>query len=165
MRKFLLRMHTGEHAEEISVERRGVWNARISEERGKHGSERNPENHRSGEARRAGAIELFNEGADDERRVLRLLPRQHAKNAGLHGKIQNRNADYGNENAARDVARGIADFAAEMANIVIAPIGVNGVDGCRAEGSEKQPGQIPRSGRISENETRLEMRHAPPDEP
>ena len=137
MRKFLLRMYAGEHAEEISVERGGVWNARISEERGKHGGERNPENHGGGEARRAGAIELFNEGADDERRVLRLLPRQHPENAGLQGKIQNRDADDGNENAARDVARGIADFAAEMANIVIAPVGVDGVHGGRAERSEK----------------------------
>src|SRR6266404_7117491 len=86
-------MYAGEHAEEISVERRGVWNPRIPEERGKHGGERNPENHGGGEARRSGAIELFNEGADDERRVLRLLPRQHAEDAGLHGKIQNRDAD------------------------------------------------------------------------
>src|ERR1700726_1488572 len=158
-------MHACEHAEEISVERSGVWNARISKQRGEHRSERDPENHGGGETRCAGAIKLFHESADDEGRVLRLLPRQHAKDAGLHGEIQNRDADYGNENAAWDVARGIADFAAQMADIVIAPVGVNRVYGCRPEGRKEQPRKIPRAGCVGEDETRLEMRGATPNKP
>src|ERR1700719_529161 len=79
-------------------------------------------------ALRAAAVKFFHEGADDERRILRLLPRQDAENAGLHGQVQQGDADDGNENAARDVALGIANFAAEMADVVVAPIGVDGVD-------------------------------------
>src|SRR5260370_12821757 len=158
-------MHAGENAEEISVERRGVWDAGISEQRRKYRGECAPEDHASGEARGSGAVELFNESTDDKGRILGLLPRQHAKNAGLHGKIQNGDADYRNEDAARNIARGIADFASEVANVVVTPVGVDGVDRRGAEGSKKQPGKIPRSRRIGENEARLEMRGATPDEP
>src|SRR4029077_17233906 len=52
-----------------------------------------------------------------------------------------------------------------MANDVVTPVGVDGVNGRGAEGSKKQPGKIPRTRRISENETRLEMRSAAPNEP
>src|SRR5216683_196203 len=78
---------------------------------------------------------------------------------------ENTEADYRNEDAARNIARGIADFASEMANVVVTPVGVDGVDGGGAEGSKKQPGKIPRSRRIGEHEARLEVRSAAPDEP
>src|ERR1700719_2306427 len=103
-------MHAGENAEEIAVERRGVWDTGISEQRGKHRSESDPEDHGSGEARRARPVKLFDESANDEGRILRLLPRQHAEDACLHGKIQDGDADYGNEDAAGNIARRIADF-------------------------------------------------------
>ena len=137
VRKFLLRMHAAENAEEIAVERRGVWDTGISEQRGKHRSESDPEDHGSGEARRARPVKLFDESANDEGRILRLLPRQHAEDACLHGKIQDGDADYGNEDAAGNIARRIADFAAEMANVVVTPVGVNGVNGCRSKSSKK----------------------------
>src|ERR1700676_2087256 len=104
MRKFLLGMHASENTEKISVERRGVWNTGISEQRRKNGSEGDPQDHGSREARRARAVKLLDERADDEWRILRLLPREDAKNAGLHGKIQNGDPDYRDENASRDIA-------------------------------------------------------------
>src|ERR1700732_2268007 len=165
MRKFLLWMHASENAKEISVERRGVWNAGISKQRRKNGSECDPQDHESREASRAKAVKLLDEIADDEWRILRLLPREAAKNAGLHGKIQNGDPDYRDENAARDIAFGVANFSAEMANIVVTPVRVNGVDRRRTQGGEKQPGKVPRSGRIREDQRRLEVCRSAPDEP
>ena len=66
MRKLLLGMHAGENAEEIPVERRGVRDAGISEQRREYRSEGDPQNHGGGEARGPGAVKLFDEGTDDK---------------------------------------------------------------------------------------------------
>src|SRR5882762_2536746 len=137
MGKFLFWMHASEDTEEIPIECRGVRDTRVAEQGREHRSESDPQDHRGGEARRGRAVKLFHEGADDEGRVLRLLPWKHSKDAGLHGQIQNGDADNGNKNAARNIAGRIADFTAEMANVVVAPIGVNGVDRRGAESGKE----------------------------
>src|SRR5882762_2849886 len=137
MGKFLFWMHASEDTEEIPIECRGVRDTRVAEQGREHRSESDPQDHRGGKARRGRAVKLFHERADDERRVLRLLPWKHAKDAGLHGQIQNGDADNGNKNPARNIASGVANFTAQMANVVIAPIRVDGVDGRGAEGSKE----------------------------
>src|SRR5229473_3813883 len=161
----LLGMDARENAEEIAVQRRGIRHARIAKQRGEYRSEGDPQHHGGGKARSGSAVKFFDKGADDKRRILRLLPWEDAENAGLHGQIQQRDADDGDENPARDVALGIANLTAEMADVVVAPVGVDGVDRRGTEAGEKQPRESPRARRIGEDLPRMKVGRAAPDQP
>src|SRR5271169_7252715 len=115
-------MDLGEDGEEVPVESRRVGNTRVAEEKRENGSERDPEDHPGDEMRGANAVELFDEETCDEGGVLRLSPGNHAQETGLHGQIKDGDAEDGEENAARDIFFGLANFAAEMADIVVPPV-------------------------------------------
>src|ERR1700674_4894239 len=132
------RMYFGEDGEEVAIERGGIGHAGVAEEQGKDGGHGDPEHHPGDEVRGAGAVEAFNEKAGDERSVLGFAPGDNAEQAGLHGQIQNSDAENRKENAAGDIFFGIADFAAEMADVVVAPVTVNGVDHGGAESREPE---------------------------
>src|SRR5229473_1705759 len=161
----LLGMDARENAEEIAVQRRGIRHARIAKQRGEYRSEGDPQHHGGGEARCGGAVEFFDKGADDERRILRLLTREDTENAGLHGQIQQGDADDRDKNPAGDVPLGIANLTAEMADVVVAPVGVDGVDRRGTEAGEKQPRESPRARRIGEDLPRMKVSRAAPDQP
>src|ERR1700674_5700988 len=122
MWKFLSWMNAGEDTKKISVQCRRIRDARVPEQGGKHGRERNPKHHDGGEACRARAIQFFDERAHDERRVLRLLPRQDAQDACLHGQIENSDAGDRYEYTAGNVFLRVAYFTAKVANIVVTPV-------------------------------------------
>ena len=84
------------------------------------------------------AVELFHEQAGDEGRILRFAPGDDAEKAGLHRQIQNGDAEDGEKNAARNIFFRVADFAAEMADVVVAPVAVNGFDHGSAESREPE---------------------------
>src|SRR5271157_302843 len=159
------RMHFGENGEEVAVERGGIGHARVAEKQGKYRGEGDPENHPSDEVGGAGPVEALHEKADEKRGVLRFAPGNDTEQAGLHREIENGDAEDGEKNAARDIFFGIADFAAEMADVVVTPVAVDGVDHGGAEPGEPNGREMKRAGRKIEGEFWIEVANAAPDEP
>src|SRR5215471_4110335 len=138
MREMFGRMYTPENGEEVAVESCGIGHTRIAEKDRKDRGQRDPQYHPGDEVRGTRAIETLDENAGDERGVLRFAPRHHTEQAGLHGEIQKSDAKNRKKNAARDVFFRLADFAAQLADVVVAPVAVNGVDHRGAETREPQ---------------------------
>src|SRR5882757_5684221 len=159
------RMHFGKDREEIAVECGGIGYAGVAEEKRKNGGHGDPQNNPGDEVRGAGAVEALDEKAGDEGSVLGFAPGDDAEKAGLHGEIQHGDAKYRKENAARDIFLGLADFATEMADVVVAPVAVNRVDHGGAEPGEPKRGEMKRAGRKVESELGIEVANASPDEP
>src|SRR6266481_6820458 len=159
------RVHFGEDGEEIAVERSGIGHAGVAEEKRKDGSHGDPKHHPCDEVGGVGAVEAFDEEAGDEGSVLRFAPGDDAEKAGLHGEIEHGDAKDRKENAARDIFFGLADFAAEMADVVVAPVAVNRVDHGGAEPGEPKRGEMKRARRKIECELGIEVANAAPDEP
>src|SRR5208282_842905 len=111
------------------------------------------------------AIQFLDEGADDEFRVLRFPPRYDSQNTDLHPQVRPADAENGKKNSARNITFGIADFPAQMAYVVVAPIAVDGVHHCSAEAREPHPGKRKCTGRKIECHFRVEMARASPDQP
>src|SRR5271167_773708 len=107
-------MDFGKDGEEVAVQSRGIGDAGVAEEQREDGSERDPEDHPGDEMCGANAVEFFDEQAGDEGSVLCLAPGNNAEETGLHGQIKDGDTKDGEENAARDIFLGLADFAAEM---------------------------------------------------
>src|SRR5208283_6026569 len=147
MRKMFRRMDFSEDGEEVAVERRGVGHTRIAEKKREDGSHSDPQHHPGEKKRGLLAIESFDEEAGNERGILGDAPGHHAEEARLHGEIQDSDPQDGEENAARDILFGVTDFAAEMADVVVAPVTVNGVDHGSAESREPHAGEMKRAGR------------------
>src|SRR5579864_9426690 len=147
MGKMFRRMHFGEDGEEVAVERGGIGHAGVTEEKRKDGGHGDPEDHPGDEVRGASAVEALDEEAGDERGVLGFAPGDNAEEAGLHGQIEDGDAEDRKKNAARDIFFGIADFAAEMADVVVAPVAVNRVDHGGAESREPERREMKRAGR------------------
>src|SRR5258707_15834486 len=158
-------MHFGKDGEEIAIESCGIGHAGVAEQQRKDGGHGDPQNHPGDEVRGAGAVEALDEKAGDEGSVLRFAPGNDAEKAGLHGEIQHGDAKYRKENAARDIFFRLADFATEMADVVIAPVAVNRVDHGGAEPGEPKRGEMKRAGRKIECELGIEVANASPDEP
>ena len=110
--------------------------------------------------RGAHAIKLFHEQTRNKRRVLRLPPWNHAEQARLHRQIQNRNAENGKKNAPRNIFLRLANFAPEMADIVIAPVTVDGIDHRRSQPCKPQRRKMKRARRKIESQLRIEMAEA-----
>src|SRR6266403_138145 len=159
------RMHFGKDREEIAVECGGIGYAGVAEEERKNGGHGDPENHPGDEVRGAGAVEAFDEEAGDEGSVLSFTPGDDAEEAGLHGEINDRDAENRKKNAAGDIFFGIADFAAKVANVVVAPVAVNGVDHGGAESCEPEGRKMKRAGRKIKGQFGIEVANAAPDEP
>src|SRR5580704_2076999 len=115
--------------------------------------------------RGASSVEPLDEKASDERSVLRFTPGNHSKEAGLQRQIDGGDSENREEDAAGDIFLGIADFAAQVTDVVVAPIAVDGVDHGRAEASEPQRGKMERAGREIEGEVRIKISEAAPDQP
>src|SRR5208337_4934385 len=147
MRKMFRRMHLGEDGEEVTVKRRGVGHTGITEKKREDGSQGDPQHHSCEKKSGPLAIESFDEEASDEGRILSDAPGHHAEKARLHGEIQHGDAQDGEKNAARNVLFGVSDFAAEMADVVVAPVAVDSVDHGSAESREPHAGEMKRAGR------------------
>src|SRR5207245_1709476 len=80
------------------------------------------------ELRRKRAVKFYGEGSYDEMRMLLLLTWQTTEYARLHNEIEHSNSRNRNENAAWNVFLRLANLAAEVTDVVIAPVGVNRVD-------------------------------------
>src|SRR6267143_591425 len=158
-------MHARKNTEEISVQRRRIRHARISEHRRKKRRKRDPQDHQRREPRRKRAVKFFDEGAYDERRILRLLPRQNTQNTRLHDEVEDSNSRNRDENAARNIFLRLANLTAEMADVVVTPVGVYRVDRGRTKPGKEKPRKIPGPWSVSENQPRIEMRGPTPDEP
>src|SRR5258708_17300445 len=130
------RMHFGKDGEEIAIESCGIGHAGVAEQQGKNGGHGDPQNHPGDEVRGAGAVEALNEKTGDEGSVLRFAPGDNAEKAGLHGEIEHGDAKDRKENAARNIFFGVADFATEMEDVVVAPVALNRVDRGGAEPGE-----------------------------
>src|SRR5260370_13676329 len=159
------RMHFGKEGEEMAIESCGIGHAGIAEEQGKNRGHGDPQNQPGDEVRCAGAVEALDEKAGDEGSVLGFAPGDNAEKTGLHGEIQHGDAKDRKENAARDIFFGIANFATEMADVVVAPVAVNRVDHGGAEPGEPKRGEMKRAGRKIEREFWIEVANASPDEP
>src|SRR5258708_10765828 len=159
------RMHFGKEGEEIAIESCGIGHAGIAEEQGKNRGHGDPENHGGDEVGGAGAVEALDEKAGDEGSVLGCGTGDDAEKAGMEGGIQHGDAKDRKENAARDIFFGIANFATEMADVVVAPVAVNRVDHGGAEPGEPKRGEMKRAGRKIEREVWIEVANASPDEP
>src|SRR5258707_3232090 len=159
------RVHFGKDGEEIAIESCGIGHAGVAEQQGKNGGHGDPQNHPGDEVRGAGAVEALNEKTGDEGSVLRFAPGDNAEKAGLHGEIEHGDAKDRKENAARNIFFGVADFATEMADVVVAPVAVNRVDHGGAEPGEPKRGEVKRAGRKIERELGIEVANASPDEP
>src|SRR4029077_19101111 len=107
----------------------------------------------------------FHKQADDEGGRGRLLPGDDCENAGLHGEIEDGDAENRKINRTGDIALRIFHFAAKVADVVIAEIAVNRLDRGVAETGEENPGKIPGSGGVSEHELGIKMSGAAVDEP
>ncbi len=82
------------------------------------------------------------------------LPGHHAQNAGLHGEVKNRDSYDGDKNSARNIFFWLTEFAAEVADVVVTPVGVGGTDhGCAQPGEEKMR-KVKRAGRKRKCEAR-----------
>src|SRR5882724_5421922 len=159
------RMNFGEDGEEIAVERGGIGHTGVAKQQRKDGGHGDPENHPGDEVRGAGAVEALDEEAGDEGSVLSFTPGDDAEQAGLHGEIKDRDAENGKKNAARNIFFGIADFAAEMGDVVVAPVAVDGVDHGGTEAGEPEGRKMKRAGRKIKGQFGIEVANAAPDEP
>src|ERR1700721_651143 len=159
------RMHFGENGEEIAVERGGIGHARVAEQQREDGGHGDQEAHPGAEARGAGAVKALDKETGDEGSVLGFAPRDDAKQAGLHGQIKHRDAENREENSAGDIFFGIADFAAEVADVVVAPVAVNRVDHRGAEPGEPQGRKMERAGRKIKRQFGIEVADASTDKP
>src|SRR5260370_10025357 len=83
----------------------------------------------------------------------------------MQGQREQGDADDGDEIPARDVALGSGNLTAEMADVVVAPVGIDGVDRRGTEAGEKQPRESPGARRIGEDLPRMKVRRAAPDQP
>src|SRR5580698_1808228 len=102
------------------------------------------------------AIERLDKRAHDKFRVLCFTPWYDAQNADLHCQVQSRDSENRKENSARNIALRIANFSAQMADVVVAPITVNRVDHCGPQAREPYPGKRKRAGRKVESHLRVE---------
>src|SRR6266481_2467078 len=159
------RMHFGEDGEEIAVEGGGVGDAGVAEEKRKNGGHGDPEHHPSDKVRGVAAVQALDEEAGDERSVLGCAPGDDAEEAGLHGEIEDGDAEDRKENAAGDILLGIADFAAEVADVVVAPVTVNRIDHGGAQSCEPERRKMKRAGREIKGQFGIEVADAAPDEP
>src|SRR5262249_44551154 len=73
--------------------------------------------------------------------------------------------DNGKENSSWDISLGLSNLAAQIAYVVVAPIGVNGLHHCRAQSGEPDPRQTKSSSREVEYLLGIEMLKATPNQP
>src|ERR1700692_2672843 len=140
------RMHFGEDREEVAVEGGGIGHAGVAEEQREDGGHGDPEHHPGDEVGGAGAVEALDEEAGDEGSVLSFAPGDNAEQTGLHGEIKDGDAQNRKENSARNIFFGIADFAAEVADVVVAPVAVDGVDHGGAQAGEPEGRKMESAG-------------------
>src|SRR5207245_7256631 len=128
----------GEDGEEIAVECGGIGYPGVAEEKRKNGGHGDPQNHPGDEVRGTGAVEPLDEKTGHEGSVLSFVPGDDTEEAGLHGEIKDCYAENRKKNAAGDIFFGIADLAAEVADVVVAPVAVNGGDRGGAESGDPE---------------------------
>src|ERR1700730_12527855 len=97
--------------------------------------------------------------------VLCDAPRNNAQQAGLHGQVQRGDTEDGKENAARNIFFWVANFAAEVADVVITPVAVDRVDHGRTEPCEPEGGDMESAGGKIEGQFWIKMADAAPDKP
>src|ERR1700676_532575 len=158
-------MHFGENGEEVAVQGGGVGHAGIAKEQGEDGGQGNPQNHCGEEQSSIFAVESFDEQAGQMVGVLRDAPGNNAQQAGLHGQIQRSDAEDRKENAARNIFFGVANFTAQVANIVVTPVAVNRVDHGGAEPGKPERGKVEGAGWKIEGQFGIEVAHPSPDKP
>src|SRR5580704_15454693 len=159
------RMHFGEDGKEVAVERSGIGHAGIAEQQRKNGGQRNPQHHPGDEVRGAASVEPLDEKAGDERSVLRFAPGNNSQKAGLQSQIDGGDSENRKKDAAGNIFFRIANLSAQVANVVVAPIAVDGVDHGRAKAGEPQRGKMERAGRKIEGEARTKVPKAAPNQP
>ena len=71
------------------------------------------------------AVQALDKRAHNVLRILRLAPRHHSEDACLHREIQYGDSRDRDQNRARDVALRIANLRAQIADVVVAEVGVN----------------------------------------
>ena len=158
-------MQAAHGLEEVSVQRGRVGDARVAQHRGEHRREGDPQHQARGHHRGPVAVEPQDEGADDEGGVLGLPPGDHAQDRILHGQIDGRDAQDGDEDGPGDVALGIADLPAQVVHVVVAQVGVGGLHRGLAQDHPEGPLEVPGAGRVAEGEVRIEVGQPAEDEP
>ena len=96
---------------------------------------------------------------------LRFAPGNDAENAGLHGEIENGDAEDRKKNASGNIFFRIANFSTQVANVVVAEIAINCADHSEHESSEPDGRKMESAGRKIEGELRVKMADATPDKP
>src|ERR1700690_51053 len=139
-------MEFGEDGEEIAVEGGGIGDAGITEQERKDGGHGDPQDHPGDKMRGAGSVEALDEKTGEERRILCFAPGHDAKQAGLQRDVEDGDSQDREENSARNVFFGLADFATEMADVVVAPVAVDGFNHSGAESREPKRREVKSAG-------------------
>src|SRR5215470_7309683 len=121
-------MHARENAEEIAVEGGSVRNARITQQDGENGGESDPEDHYGHHLGGCVAVQALDHQAGQRRRILGFAPGYDAENTGLQSEVEQGDTEDGKKNSTRDVALGLANLSAKVADVVVAPVGVHRLD-------------------------------------
>src|SRR6185437_11896315 len=133
-----------EAAEEVAVVCCGVRHARVAEHQGKNGGEGGPHDEKCAEGGDPVAEgPLKSDGSNIEAgfrgsSFIQFLPWDHAQNADVHDDVQHRHQQNGINHRARDVAFRLFDLAAKKADVVIAPVVIDGNQHSAAQACEKR---------------------------
>src|SRR6516225_320935 len=120
------RMKRGKDREETPVRSRGKWYPGVPQDDGKQGSESNPQYQHGGQHGCPGTINPLHKTAHYKIGFYSLLPGYYRYDTNVHAQVQDGNPENRNENTQRDVPAGVPDFTAEVANIVISQVAVDG---------------------------------------
>ncbi len=115
-------MKPGKNAEEIAIERGGIGDTRVTQQKHEYGSEGCPENQDSQQSSCARAVDSLHEIGGDEFRMHRFAPRDDRDDADVHDEIDRRYGQDGPDYRTRNRARRIANFAGYVTDTVVAHV-------------------------------------------
>ena len=154
-----------EEAEEVAVLRRGIHDSRIAERHREQAGQASP-NDEDGENRRdTVAVKLRHKRAGDilvgQRALLqRFLPRHDADDREVHRHVQQHNHDDREDHRAGNRFLRLANFFAQMADVVVAQVVVNGHARGGSQAHQKTLIDVERARR-KRDERRIEVAECP----
>ena len=159
-------MEAAEDAEEAAVERGGVGNARVAQHQRPHRGEGRHQNQQRDDLPGQRAVQLLDEGGNDVAVALRFLPGNHADDSDVHHKIDGGDAENRIDDGAGNDAHRVLDLPAQVADVLVAQVVVDGEGGGAAQPHPEHPlAQVEGAGRESEHVGEIEIRDAAVDDP
>ncbi len=172
-------MKAREDAEEVTVGRGGVGDARVAEKEREDAAEGGDHDENGGDSAeqvghswaKAGGVSLFHEerdhGAAGGHGLLgdETLPGEYGEDGQVHGDVEDGHDRDRQQDGAGDSAAGVADLAAEQRDVVVAPVVIGGDEHGGGEAGEECWGRVKGSGRDVDGLADVAVEEAGDDDP